>query len=286
MSSFASLNWNLNADTLISLWLDAIERALDAQDFDTAIVEAEELLDTHPNHPEALSLLVQATMEIGEFEAAHDIIEQVISLSGPDTTNLMMLTVCSFETCDFAGGLAASEAALAINPHLPEAHFFRGLSLEPLGRNEEANRAFSKAHEIDPDRFSAPLAISKSQWSEWVDQALAAVSPFVRDFWALVPLELHEIPSVDELRTSSPPITPSVSGLYIGTPPREPGSADRPSALRLYTRNLARCGTPQGIIHRIAQTLYLEACDWLHLETTDTRDHSHSMVAGGFEEIS
>lgn len=266
MSSFASFNWALDAQTLTTLRLDAIERAMNAHDYDLAVIEAEELLDIDRGNVEALYLLGQAMLETGDYVGAREVIEKVLSEDGPDATSLLALAVASFETCDLSNTVAAADAALEMSPTLAEAHFFRALALQRLGQMMEADQSFIAANQLDPMNYGLPVALDPSEWHQLVSQALGQVSPFVREFWRDVKVEFHPFPAVDELRAANPPITPSVSGLYIGIRPDTPDSPTRPEALRLYTGNLARCGNQLRMVEQIAHTLHFEACDWLDVD--------------------
>jgi len=59
------------------------------------------------------------------------------------------------DNCDYARVLRECDAAIEINPSLVEAHNLRGISLEELGKPEEAHKAYKQAVSLDPDFHEA-----------------------------------------------------------------------------------------------------------------------------------
>ena len=55
------------------------------------------------------------------------------------------------EAQDYAGALAHFDAAIAESGDVAEFHFYRGFALSQLFRNEEAERAYAKAVELEPE---------------------------------------------------------------------------------------------------------------------------------------
>ncbi len=62
--------WTVDPDTLANLRLDRAIRALEQEDPDRALVEAEELLETMPDHADALAIVGRAALEIGDATLA------------------------------------------------------------------------------------------------------------------------------------------------------------------------------------------------------------------------
>ena len=55
------------------------------------------------------------------------------------------------EAQDYAGALAHFDAAIAENGSVAEFYYYRGLALSQLSRNEEAEQAYAKAVELEPE---------------------------------------------------------------------------------------------------------------------------------------
>ena len=82
----------------------------------------------------------------------------------------------------------------------------------------------------------------------------------MREFWTPIPVRIEEQPELAELIAEPPPLPPTVAGLYEGVPPLDPTAEDRrPTALRLFRRNLARCRSLAEVAERAGidpRTLY------------------------------
>lgn len=260
--------WHIDAETHAALRLDRVRQALERGAYTTAVVEAEELLDEDPAHPDALFLLGEALLEIGHAELAVEVYRQHNELTrGTQPASLLGLAVASFEVCALSESIGAAREAVRLAPDLAEAHYTMGLALEVLGRNAEALTAFSAAQQLDPVAFPFPIQQDLDAWQDEIEAAMEGVEPDVRAFWSGVPVVLMDAPDLEELRTHEPAIPPTVTGLYQGDPPGEDvdPATRRPAALRLFTRNLARNTDRAERIARIADCLVDEALDWFGL---------------------
>ncbi|KPJ84704.1 hypothetical protein AMJ57_05675, partial [Parcubacteria bacterium SG8_24] len=124
-------------------------------------VEAERIyrriLQTEPNHPDALHLLGLIAREAGQTEAAIQLIQRAIAIS-PDTasfrSNLAMIyeQVGRYDDCE-----AAARGALELNPDDGNALHCLANALRATDRHEEATRIYAAAVKIvtgDPTLWS------------------------------------------------------------------------------------------------------------------------------------
>lgn len=272
MDDEVQIGWNIDPDVRTELRLDRARTAIEQGDFEAAVMELEELLDEAPEHAEALFLLGEAALEIGDFEtAAAAFHSHLHHETTPTPAAWSGLAVARFDTCDIEGSAAAAREALALDPGLAEAWFYLGCALERLpGQGSEALRALATAQRLDGDSFPFPLQIAEAEWQGLVSKASTLLPRALREFWGEVPVHLSDWPDLAELRAAEPPITPTVTGLYQGTPPDEEDAWDyRPEALRLFTKNLERSPSREAVVEAIARTLDHEARDWLGLGPDD-----------------
>lgn len=260
--------WSLDPDTRAALRLDRIRRAMDAAAWDEAILEAEEMLDEEPNHPEALYLLGGATLELGDAVVARLALEQAIRLGFDAPDVLCALAVARFEACDIVGAVEAAREAIRQDPAQAEAHWTLGLALAWLpDAGAESIGSMSAARQLDPTRFPFPLELTQADWEAAIRDALTQVRPVVGQFWQGLPVELHARPDLEELRTSIPVLPPTVSGLFSG---KLPEGADpltrRPEAMRLFRDNLCLCRDRDELVHQIGLALESEAMGWMGVE--------------------
>lgn len=266
--------WAIDPDTRTALRLDEVRRAIGACAWGDAILEAEELLDEHPDHPEALFLLGEALLELADWELARLVYEHRVSLDGGDEESLVGLAVASFHLCDLPSTIEAAREVIRRDPGHAEAHHYLGLALErSQGRQAEALTALTAAAHLDPAAFPLPLRLRPAEWEGVIGQAVSQLSPRLQAFYARVPFRVEELPELDELRQVEPPLSPSVGVLYVGTPPEEADPFDAPpEAMRLFARNLARAGSVEAIAAELAHALHDEALDWLGEDAEPAED--------------
>jgi tetratricopeptide (TPR) repeat protein len=270
--------WSIDPETRAALRLDRVRRALDQGDFGGAVIEVEELLDEDPEHSEALVLLGEALLELGDAEGAVDAYEHHLQVAAADSASspwmipaLAGLAIARFESCDLQGAVEAARESARLAPDLAESHFYLGLALERLpGRMAEALSAFVAAQQLDPEAYPFPMQLSRKQWDDLIERARRLLPKVLQDFWKGVPFRVEDLPPIDDLRRSDPPITPTVSALYEGEPPEDGDPWQRrPEALRLFTGNLARLGSEDAVVEDLVRSMQEEALDWLGASLDD-----------------
>jgi tetratricopeptide (TPR) repeat protein len=266
----ASTGWLLDDATKRALRIDRIARTMRQGSFQDAIVEAEELLDESPDDVDGLTLLGDASLEVGDTQVAVLAYEKALRISGSTLAALQGLAVARFELCDLVGCIEAAREALRQEPAAPDAHYFLGMALERLGHASEAAQSFTAAYQLAPESYPFPLELEPEHWRQAVREALLHLDEDLQGFWSSVPIMLEPEPTLEELRTSRPPISPRIAGMYVGTPP-EAGdlSLSRPSALRLFTRSLSRSPSTDDLVAQIVETLRSEALNWLGVPIDD-----------------
>ena len=248
--------------------------ALDDGDPQTAIVEAEELLDVDPENLDALFLVGDASLELGDALGARAAYERYLELCPDDPGALSGLSVACFDLTDLDGSVNAARQAVTLEPQLAEAWHQLGLIFELRGENKEARQHQRRAAELEPDTFPIPAPIPQATFTQALKGALASLPKRLRAWYAQVPMELLPLPDLDELRRSSPPISPSVVALSQGAPPEDPVAAwERPpSALRFFQKNLEREASIEGdLVATLRDALLREAAEWLGLSPDDAQ---------------
>ncbi len=263
--------WRLDESTRVALRLDVVRRSMATRAFEDAVLEAEELLDESPDQPDALFLLAEASLELGQPEVAAEAYGEAIRLGLTGGAPLVGLALAQFDLGQLEFVEANATAALRASPDEPEAHHVLGLALERMpGREAEAVTHLAAARALDPVRFPFPISLKSADWERILNRALTRIHPDLAEFWQGVPVRWAPLPDLDELRAASPVIRPTVGGLYEGDPTlAEDPWLVRPTALRLYTRNLARAPTREEVVDDLAVVLQSEALDWLGWAATD-----------------
>lgn len=265
------IGWSIDPEIRTLMRLDRVRTAHGNQSPQDAVLEAEELLDEEPDNADGLFLLGESSLELGDFEGALLAYERHLELTEPRAESLLGLAIAQFNTCDLDGCIETSRQVIDRAPDLAEAHYYLGLALEHLeGTQSEALSELAAANQLDPVAFPFPLQIELGAWQDLIQRALVLLPQSLRTFWTDLPILLIDRPDLDELVEGDAPITPTVTGLYQGTPPEEGDPwVQRPEALRLYTGNLARSPSEEHLIDALARTFEHEARDWLGLGPED-----------------
>jgi tetratricopeptide (TPR) repeat protein len=260
--------WHIDPDTRAALRLERVRGAVRDCAWADAILEAEELLDEDPDHPEGLFLLGEALLEIGDWELAREVYDHRVSLDGGDAPSLTGLAIASFHLCDLPAASENAREAVRRDPSDAEAHQFLGLALERIpGRQAEALAELTAAAHLDPARFPLPITLRNSEWESVIGRAIARLPQRLQDLYKKIPFRIEELPDVEELRAAYPPLSPTIGALYVGEPPEDGDPFELPpAAIRLFARNLGRAGSVEAVVDELAHSLQEEALDWLGVE--------------------
>jgi tetratricopeptide (TPR) repeat protein len=260
--------WMVDPETLTLLRLDKAMRALDDDDPDLALVEAEELLATRPGHPEALGIVGRAALQIGDAAMARAALERLQAAGDVDAITSLLLSQARFGTADLEGAVEAARSATDAQPDMAAGWFQQALALDRLGRPGPAALAWQRAAALDAERFHLPVQVDDDLWAACLKTALAALPETVRPFYGEVPVVWGQYPAVADLLAEAPPLSPLLDAMYRGTPPMDPEDRQQqlPEQVTLFRGNLVLpSGDPTTLVHRIHAALVHEAHDWLGL---------------------
>jgi len=257
--------WRLDPTTGQGLRLRRVRKARDAGEFEAAVQEAEELLDDVPQHAEALFLLGEALLELGDYELALEAFRQRVAIDGGDADSLLGLGIAAFQLCDLQQSIETTREVIRLEPDQAEAHYYLGLALERIpGHSRESLNEQMAAYQLSPKRFPLPRDLSHADWQDLVAGAVARLPEKLHAFYSNLPFTIEDLPELEELRTHDPPLPPTIAALHTGEPPEEDDPWEhRPTSTRLFARNLARSPTPEELIDQLRQALLDEAVHWL-----------------------
>ncbi|HVV82206.1 MAG TPA: metallopeptidase family protein, partial [Kofleriaceae bacterium] len=221
-----------------------------------------------------LALLeAQALADLGQAEPALDRASEAVRLQPAMLDAIHERGVALFNLLRFDEARAAFEKVLAQSPDDPYAHQLLGLTLEQLGQPTEAAAHMARAQALAPDEFPPPVEVSTAEMEAEVDRLVAALPPERRAHLTGVPIAVVDLPDPSDLRAVSPPLPPTILGLYrglpLGTDPA-PGEDVPPRAIVLYRLNLARAVRSRDeLFEQVERTLEHELG---HLEGLDEDD--------------
>ena len=104
----------LESDALLTMRLQQAREAFQKRDFPLALVEAEELLDQHPDDVDALMVVGDASLELGEAMGAAAAFCRILQFQARSPIALAGLAIARFELTDLEE--AISNIGLEINP--------------------------------------------------------------------------------------------------------------------------------------------------------------------------
>jgi len=234
-------------------------------ELDKALIEAEELLDDRPSHPQALAIVGFAALKMGDIVMALEALNRFVELHQPDATLLHALSVARFEAVDYPGCLAAAEQATRKEPSLVAAWHYQGLALERLGKPTVAQARFEKAEALDPDHFPVPPDHKPLDWARLLGLAIDKTPQPIQVFYDGVSIRFAEFPAIEDLLENYPPLSPFTDALYRGRPPEDGDPwVYRPTQVTLFQGNLSRPSIDENdVIKRITDALMHEAMHWL-----------------------
>jgi predicted Zn-dependent protease with MMP-like domain/Flp pilus assembly protein TadD len=214
-------------------------------------VEAARSRQDRPLLRELLALAASAANDLGEPREALAHADEALALGdgGRDPDALYEKGVALYELCAFAEARAALEAALAAAPDDPWALHHLALVAERTGDRRRAEHLDRRARALAPDEFRPPVEVDADAFHGEVQRAIAALPEADRRTLERVPVEVADLPALDDLVAVDPPLSPSILGLFRGPSEREPclpEDGPRCRSIVFYRQNLARFARDRG----------------------------------------
>lgn len=203
---------------------------------------------------EALYFTASALYELGEHEEAAGVCARALGLEElPELRHLEALLELS--RAEPEKGLVSAMRSIELDPEAAEGHHAAGLSLTQLGRIEEADAAFARAAELDPESYFQPYRLSAEDFDEVLDEALAELPDEFESYLENVELAVEDVPPATMVREG---LEFDLLGLYQGGTIQSLGW-DFPDRVLLFQRNLENVSPErESLIEEIRDTIYHE----------------------------
>jgi len=257
--------WLVDPDTLAQLRLERAQSEFEAGRLTSALVEAEELLRDSPKHWEALRLVANVALRLGDAALATEAFSQLLKTFPADPDLLAGMAIAQFGMARLVESERLARESLTHEAKNPQALYCLALNLERTERLDEADDAFQMANSISPEMYPNRPSLEAAALNKALDQARIDLDPIAQRFYSDVEILWKEFPDSADLRASIPPLSPFVEALYEGIPPTEGEPWKRlPSSVRLFRGNLAWGDTSlNALVDRIRVALTREAHHWL-----------------------
>jgi Flp pilus assembly protein TadD/predicted Zn-dependent protease with MMP-like domain len=180
--------------------------------------------------------------------------------------------VALFELCRFDDAEKAFRRALTLSPDDAWSLHQLGLLAERKGDAVRGAKLLARAHDLAPEDFPKDLAVDEETFRRDVKSAIAALPDEEKRALSGVPVEIQDLPDVDDLLAVEPPLSPTILGLFRGPAEDEPcTAADGPRcrAIVFYRKNLIRFAHDRGELERQVSVTLLHELGHLHGEDDD-----------------
>jgi tetratricopeptide (TPR) repeat protein len=146
-----------------------------------------------------------------------------------------------YELCRFDEAQVLFKKLLTSPAKEAFAHYQLGLLLERKGEQAEADKEIARAQKLEPERFPPEVPTTQADFKAMLDRQLAALPADMRKDIAGVPITAVDLPPLDDLVLTDPPLSPTILGIFRGPPLDEACGAEKPCrSISLFRKNLAR----------------------------------------------
>jgi tetratricopeptide (TPR) repeat protein len=142
--------------------LRAIEEKLNADEPEAAVALAEGALADGLEHPLTLNLAAERLESEDRYPEALLLLERGHALAPDDLGLRQALGLCLFRLQRFAPALPHFDALVAAQPDFAPGHAARGAILEVLDRRPEAEAAYRRAHDLEPQNLLAIAGLAST----------------------------------------------------------------------------------------------------------------------------
>jgi len=213
-----------------------------------------------------------AENDLGRSHLALPHLDRAVAGRAGDPDAVYERGVALFELCRFPEAQRAFERALALAPDDPWALHQLGLLAERRGEEGRAGELAARARELAPEEFRPELPVDAAAFQAEVQAAIAALPEADRRALRQVPVEIADLPDASDLLEASPPLSPSILGLFRGPSEDEPCTgADGPTcrSIVVYRKNLLRFARDRRELSEQVRVTLLHELGHLRGETED-----------------
>jgi len=180
--------------------------------------------------------------------------------------------VALYELCRFGAARRSFETVLHRNPDDAWSLHYLGLIAERGGEEGRSRTLLARAARLAPKELHPAVEMDRAAFAAEVRQAVASLPEADRKALSGVPVQAEEMPSLADLTAVDPPLSPSILGLFRGTPLGEPCPPAEGPACRsvvLYRLNLLRFAKDRAELSEQVRVTLLHEVGHLRGESDD-----------------
>jgi len=191
-----------------------------------------------------------SAMAFNDLGQPHESLERadfVLNREKGDPEAMYERAVALFELCRFEDAKTAFKKLLDDRERAAWAHYHLGLLIEREGKDKEADVHFGQARALDTESFPPPIILTPDEFKTELARAIDELPVDMKNDLKGIPVDMEDLPQEIDLTSGDPPLSPSILGLFRGTPLNEtcepePGAkpGDPCRSIVLYRKNLGR----------------------------------------------
>lgn len=218
-----------------------------------AVTLAREALGRQPD-AESFYVCGLALCETEEPEEGIDALRMAVKLDPDHVDAWVALGRELFDACEFDEAQGILLTALRLDPHHPEALYYRACCRERRDDHDGATRDYQAAALVDPELFPRPVHLDDETIERVADEVVELLHPSLQKYLQDVHIYIDEVPSVELLRQFDPPARPTeILACFTGHALTERSSDDPwsalPATIVLFRRNLMRIAHDEEHLH-------------------------------------
>lgn len=195
--------------------------------------------------------------QLGESERAENVLSKALGLHPSSVDARLERAIARFELCQFTQAERDLRELVRSVPDDAWAQHYLGLIVERRDDRLRGNRHLARARSLAPVEFPPPVHLEERDFDRCVHEALRRLPDAIREALERVSIRVERLPAEEELRSSWPPLSPSILGIFQDADDEQRAAV--PSIV-LYERNLERFArTRAELVEQIAITLLHEA---------------------------
>lgn len=197
--------------------LEAIDSALESEDYERALQLANDAVRANPNDAMLQAAYGDALWALEDLEDARDAYRASLELDPNEPDTWAALAQLQFQRTEFDEAREAATRCLALEDSADALEVLSRLA-ERDGDLKKANELASRAGALDSE-YVIPFRVDEATFRKLVQTALEDIPQRFRD--ALdgdVAILVEPVPLLEILRSEDPPLDPELLGLYYGTP--------------------------------------------------------------------
>lgn len=184
-----------------------------------------------------------ALNDLGRPKEALERAEEALKHAAPEDDALYEKASALYELCHFDEAKQLFTKLAKVKEKEAFARYHLGLIAEREGAPDEASTEMRQARALDTDDFPAEVPVSAAEFDAMVQRQIAALPEDMRKDLGKLPVQIEDLPDLEDLTANDPPLSPAILGLFRGPSLHERCDGSEPGPCRsivLYRKNLAR----------------------------------------------